>query len=474
MRLTETLLRRCTRCGVHELIDSAHLDYAPGNSDSTFVERQQTYSSVCVKETVPLKAKYYPHITILGAATLLAGPLCLVLLLPYLQSDVGFDEDIPIVDTMLDTGMDNETALSPTIALAATTDVAPAAQIPPSNSAPSEIADSGFHKTAEPGKFQDQASPGTRVAMLPKDSDPAPAMLEPRMDGSTAVTINDADAVLEMAVLDDGMHDERQPTGLEVVPIPSDVSEMAGLRKPVVEFIEPIYVAPTHYDATGHLALTHGGTGAMGGTAIPPVATVRKSQPDANAKESISRESAALATNKDSGKPEYASSRAKSRAARAQMTTVDASAEEKKVSGQIAMSSVPMVSSRMLIDGTFGEKPPEILEDVILQQPLESRPVGRMENVVAVTQAKGWPIALVKSDLPDDEWWVQQMVGIRGNAFSARVNFGNENSISGSVYHLVFVFLDSPDEVRRFRIAKQFKTLPEGVRHTREFTFIRK
>lgn len=138
------------------------------------------------------------------------------------------------------------------------------------------------------------------------------------------------------------------------------------------------------------------------------------------------------------------------------------------------MSSSAVDTSRMLKDGTFGEAPPEMMEDIILQQPLESRPVERMENVVAVTKAKGWPVALVRSDLPDDEWWVQQMVGIRGNAFAARVNFGNEHSISGSVYHLVFVFLDSPDEVRRFRIAKQFKKLPEGIRHTREFTFVRR
>ena len=97
-----------------------------------------------------------------------------------------------------------------------------------------------------------------------------------------------------------------------------------------------------------------------------------------------------------------------------------------------------------------------------------------MENLVAVTRTKGWPIALIKSDLPDDHWWVQQMVGVRGNSFAARVNFGNEQSISGSVYHLVFVFLDSPDEVRRFRIAKQFKELPKGIRHSREYTFVRR
>ncbi len=115
----------------------------------------------------------------------------------------------------------------------------------------------------------------------------------------------------------------------------------------------------------------------------------------------------------------------------------------------------------------------KLIEDVAIQTPLESSPVGRVENVVAMTRAKGWPIALIKSDLPDDVWWVQQVVGIQGNSFAARVNFGNEYSISGSAFDMVIVFLDSPDEVRRFRIAKQFKEIPQGVRHSRAFRYIR-
>ena len=115
----------------------------------------------------------------------------------------------------------------------------------------------------------------------------------------------------------------------------------------------------------------------------------------------------------------------------------------------------------------------EFIEDVAIQTPLESAPVGRVENVVAMTRAKGWPIALIKSDLPDDVWWVQQVVGIQGNSFGARVNFGNEYTISGSAFDMVIVFLDSADEVRRFRIAKQFKEVPKGVRHSREFHYIR-
>ena len=116
---------------------------------------------------------------------------------------------------------------------------------------------------------------------------------------------------------------------------------------------------------------------------------------------------------------------------------------------------------------------PDNLVDVIIQTPLESGRVRKIEDVVAVTSAAGWPIALVRSDIPDDEWWVQQMVTIQGTQFAARVNFGNEHSLPGGAYRMVFVFLDSPDEVRRFRIAKRFKELPEGIRRSREFRYVR-
>jgi len=114
------------------------------------------------------------------------------------------------------------------------------------------------------------------------------------------------------------------------------------------------------------------------------------------------------------------------------------------------------------------------IEDVVLQTPLETNTVHRIENVIGATRAAGWPVILIRSDLPDDLWWVQQMVGAGGNSFSGRVNFGNEHSVGGSVYHMVIVFLDSPDEMRRFRIAKQFKELPEGIRRSRRFTYVRR
>lgn len=109
------------------------------------------------------------------------------------------------------------------------------------------------------------------------------------------------------------------------------------------------------------------------------------------------------------------------------------------------------------------------LVDLILQSPLESRGVQRVENVMAVTNETGWPIALIRSDLPDSRWWVQQITSITGKTFSARINFGNTESLSGGKYRLVFVFLDTRDEIQRFRIAKQFKEIPKGVRRSREY-----
>ncbi len=150
-----------------------------------------------------------------------------------------------------------------------------------------------------------------------------------------------------------------------------------------------------------------------------------------------------------------------------------------QATGHLALVSQPQVmdngaGASMPPAGDKDEVDPALLEEVIIQTPVEKVYVAQVENLVANTKAKGWPIALVKSDIPDDVWWVQQVVGIQGNSFAARVNFGNHNSISGSTYTMVIVFLDSADEVRRFRIAKQFKDIPEGIRRSREFNYVRR
>lgn len=383
-----------------------------------------------------LKAKYYPHVTVCGAAMLFVAPLCFVLLLPYLRGPADF-EDAAFADSVIDAAIADEDSVfvaaaeepAGSVDFGHVPDVTPAAEPPSPVEAP------------------------TRMAMRPTDNSLAPAEYT---HPTPVAPIDDAAAVIDMASI------ASSPSATEsAVPIPrqmksqlpeppamdaiasepaTEVASVASAKSNAEEFVEPKVDAKTYFDATSHLAMRDGGLGS-GGTGTSMNGNTR------------------VATN----------DRVADRRSSAKMTQAD----QRKLASD-ARSAGGLMADVIPKEGTFGESPVAIEEEVILQQPLESRMVSRMENVVAVTRAQGWPVALVKSDLPDDQWWVQQMVGIRGNAFAARVNFGNERSIRGSVYHLVFVFLDSPDEVRRFRIAKQFKELPEGVRRSRQYTFTRK
>ena len=140
--------------------------------------------------------------------------------------------------------------------------------------------------------------------------------------------------------------------------------------------------------------------------------------------------------------------------------------------GQLSgLSAVPAAADRT--SHTQVREDPAVLEEVVIQTPREGHPVAQIEDVIAGTNARGWPVVLVRSDLPDDLWWVQQGVEIQRNTFAARVNFGNTRSLSGTSYRLVVVFLDSQDEMMRFRLARQFKELPEGLRRSREFRYTR-
>lgn len=392
-----------------------------------------------------MKAKYYPHITAAGALLLTITPLCFVLSLSRQAPTDGLLPATEVLDARVDShSADTAIVLTEESASERATPVTPPTAFEPSVPSVSP-------PSAPPA---DSASPATRVAMLPGRS------LE--HTGGTSV-MSDASAVMDMALLsdpdggtlDEGEIEERVPVPDEAVvrteavitpggrpeqQTPPAVIDRPGSTSMNVTFAESAMVktlvdAGSHFGATAHLAMRDGFR-------------------------------------------DYGRDNKESRLLAAGGSVADLSAESTdERAAQPADDESSALLSRelgMTIDEQFGQPVEAAIEDVILQQPLESRPVSRVENIVAVTKAKGWPVALVRSDLPDDHWWVQQMVGIRGNAFAARANFGNENSIRGSVYHLVFVFLDSPDEVRRFRIAKQFRELPEGIRRSREFTFTRR
>lgn len=432
-----------------------------------------TCGTLAVQEGLPpLKPKYYPHITILGATLLTIVPLCLVLTLPWLRGGAASDE-ASIADHPAAAGERDSS-----------TTVATSSQTPAPSNRPVVA---HVENPAVPSTDKKRASGAeTRVAMLPSaevtlghiaDTETEPIDRGPLTSGSSMTSsdgavlsaadpVTDDEAVPVPEVLGTSpsrvepppsvpVHETKGSASSRVVAATSDSQDQKDTDNSAAAMVSSSPEAETEplvepypmntesaFEVTGHLSLTGRTTGAMAGTS-----------------KSMGPDQPTMAAN--SGKPS-----AQSRG-RVNKTAKGADAGRKTDGDMNVTAENPFAPG-------FGIRSPETTEDVILQHPLENRHVARMENLIGVTRAQGWPIALVRSDLPDDFWWVQQMVGIRGNSFAARVNFGNEHSISGSVYHLVIVFLDSPEEVRRFRIAKQFKELPEGIRHSREFTFIRR
>ncbi len=365
----------------------------------------------------PVNSRHYPFITILAATLLTVVPLCLVFLSTTGGSSAAVDAEVsqvPVADVAAEADPSSAVGFSPDESSPAMSPAA--ARMPPESRTPMVAA---ANTTRMNDVARDYSHGSAAHASLSGGSVSSPA----------AVTTTARSDFMSMESQSDPVFDNPLDEGLSTEPAPA---ALMGKPMPVTPFETPVRDDSSYYDATRHLALAD-----RLSTADEP-ATVR---PDRDGTASTATSPATSGeTNRRPGSSSRRGRREKS-----------------------ASTPDPVVVAE-----------DETLEDVVLQTPLESRRVDRVENVVGVTRATGYPIALVRSDLPDDDWWVQQMVGYQGNTFAARVNFGNEDSLSGSAYRMVIVFLDSPDEVRRFRIAKRFKELPKGTRHSREFFYVRR
>jgi hypothetical protein len=354
-----------------------------------------------------MKSKYYPLVTVVGASLVAGLPVFI------LWASLGSEEQaravranppdasgisIPKVPVTLSP----TTALSPRIAMSNMSTVR--LPIEP-------------HRSATETELEKRPEPNFSRESIVKSM---PAPISPTDDFMPIIP----EAVAELAVSE-----------LAASPMPEAELAQAELDS-MPEIPQRPIVSDSHYEATGHLALS--------------------SQPLVPDAVMISRPTDATELTAEKGDVKKSS---------------DGRRTRKQKRDEVPDAESDLRHSANIAEGN--QLPEGLIEDVAIQTPLETQPVGRVENVVAVTRAKGWPVALIKSDLPDDVWWVQQMVGIQGTSFNARVNFGNEYTLSGTQYQMVIMFLDSADEVRRFRIAKQFKDVPAGVRRSREFRYIR-
>lgn len=379
-----------------------------------------------------MKREHYPVVTVALATLLTALPLLLLSWSLYGRSSdadiaVEASRDAELISTVID---------SPTTPMAGTAAI------------PNGIITSEFRDPPETAAPDPVIEKSTVAARRNPDEFPE------RMPGVDVAIPSVSNLNRDVPNPPDAMGSDVSGVSLAPVPVPASLPQAAPVVSDTgIMELPPLPVAgANYYEATGHLALR----------TQPQIrdSLAERDEPPAHTTEPKAVSEATEASPENSRKSNHR--RSKNAQKKAGGSVVDESSSDPALRDDVPRS----VSSNSVTDEA-------IIEDVVVQTPVESALVGRVENVVAMTRAKGWPIALIRSDLPDDVWWVQQVVGIQGNSFAARVNFGNENSLSGSAFSMVIVFLDSPDEVRRFRIAKQFKDIPKGVRRSREFHYIR-
>ncbi len=317
-----------------------------------------------------------------------ALPLAFVMSLSYLRSSSDFDAVIAGEAHALEQRRTIPTQDDLELALADELKAAPAAAATPG--ADTRVAMLPPHpaesRTLDVAPIE-RSAPVQRTASADRVANVRPQFLDVSTDAPaireeavpvpvrTQVATNDAVSAKPVAVQPDVAMDS--PTATEHDDAREAELAILNAEMNTALTTRPVEKPTAYFESTGHLAMIP-----------PPKATNNGNRPAAPVKQETT-------ARKDSKR--------RPRGAEAK-SAASAPVEATSSFGSSESGSWPVD----VVDDGFGTNAATVLEDVILQQPLENRPVGRVENVVAVTRAKGWPIALVRSDLPDDFWWVQQ------------------------------------------------------------------
>ena len=87
--------------------------------------------------------------------------------------------------------------------------------------------------------------------------------------------------------------------------------------------------------------------------------------------------------------------------------------------------------------------------------------VGRTQDVVTTVTDSGLPMIVVKSDLPNEPWWVQNVPRSTGpKQFGVRLIFGNERTPPGSKFHVVALLLPNAASAAQYHVGQQLTELP--------------
>lgn len=112
------------------------------------------------------------------------------------------------------------------------------------------------------------------------------------------------------------------------------------------------------------------------------------------------------------------------------------------------------------------------VEDVELTLPQDGR-VNRIEEICGrVPEAECHPVVLVRSDSPNDAWWVQLSdKPNKEGKFVARAHFGNDTTPEGTPFRMVVLLVDK--NAAGYEAGTSLKQLPPGIKRSKEVRVVR-
>ena len=96
---------------------------------------------------------------------------------------------------------------------------------------------------------------------------------------------------------------------------------------------------------------------------------------------------------------------------------------------------------------------------------------GIITNMLVQTnQSKGggWPVVLVKSEIPKSFWWVQKVEAYKPGVFKARVHLGNDKTEDRSKFRLVALIFDDKVAADKYRTGSTLTRLPSDVPRSKD------
>ncbi|MDA0587716.1 MAG: hypothetical protein O3C17_06870 [Planctomycetota bacterium] len=95
--------------------------------------------------------------------------------------------------------------------------------------------------------------------------------------------------------------------------------------------------------------------------------------------------------------------------------------------------------------------------------------VTQREVLTGKLGQQGYPVLLVKPDLPDAQWWVQEHATVEADGrFQVQARFGNEETPPGTQFKVVVLVLQNREELQLWEPGDVIEKLPALVPRSKE------